>query len=90
MDLFENQWINKRPNYATFFANSTAFLQHRYWRHMEPDAYSVKPAPDALIAYGGAIKTSYERMDVIVGKALRLVGKMVQSLSVQPLVKKQI
>lgn len=73
-DLFEKQWSNKRPNYATFFANSTAFLQHRYWRHMEPEVYIAKPTPDALTAYGGAIEASYERMDVIVGKALRLVG----------------
>ena len=42
-DVFEHLWRTKHPDLAVFFSNSTAFLQHRYWRQMDPDAYEVKP-----------------------------------------------
>jgi hypothetical protein len=73
-DVFEKEYQRRRPDFATFFANSTAFLQHRYWRHMDPDAYQVKPSDDEMAAYGDAIETSYRHMDWLLGRAMRLVG----------------
>lgn len=73
-DVFESSYKKRRPDFATFFANSTAFLQHRYWRHMEPDAYEVKPSRQDLETYGGAIEESYRHMDDIVGRAVKLAG----------------
>lgn len=73
-DVFANTWSSRRPKFATFFANSTAFLQHRYWRHMEPDAYQVKPSEREMADFGDAVEDSYRHMDTIVGKAFDLVG----------------
>lgn len=73
-DIFEATYKKRRPDFATFFANSTAFLQHRYWRHMEPEAYQVKPSEQDLETYGGAIEESYRHMDGIVGRAIKLAG----------------
>jgi hypothetical protein len=73
-DVFEAEYRKRRPAFATFFANSTAFLQHRYWRHMQPDAYQVKPSAAELAAYGDAVEGSYRHMDKLVGRAMKLVG----------------
>jgi hypothetical protein len=73
-DVFEKEYQRRRPDFATWFANSTAFLQHRYWRHMDPDAYQVKPSEEEMAAYGDAIASSYRHMDWLLGRARRLVG----------------
>jgi len=73
-DVFEKEYQRRRPHFATFFANSTAFIQHRYWRHMEPEVFTVKPSEHDMQNYGDAIAASYRHMDQLVGKAMRLVG----------------
>lgn len=73
-DVFEKEYRRRKPDFATFFANSTAFLQHRYWRHMEPDVYQVKPSDADMQSYGDAIESSYRHMDWLLGRAMRLVG----------------
>lgn len=73
-DIFERDYARRRPQFATFFANSTAFLQHRYWRHMEPEKYQVKPSAEEMAAYGTAIEESYRHMDRLVARARKLVG----------------
>lgn len=73
-DVFEAEYRRRKPAFATFFANSTAFLQHRYWRHMEPDVYEVKPSAQDMENYGGAIEDSYRHMDRLLGRAMKLVG----------------
>ena len=88
-DVFEHLWRSRRPDLAVFFSNSTAFLQHRYWRHMEPEAYRVRPDAEALKTYGGAIRYGYEQMDRMVGKALAMADErtaiaFVTAISQQP------
>jgi hypothetical protein len=73
-DVFEKEYRRQKPDFATYFANSTAFLQHRYWRHMDPGAYQVKPSAADMKAYGSAIEDSYRHMDKLVGRAVKLVG----------------
>lgn len=73
-DVFEKEYQKRKPDFATFFANSTAFLQHRYWRHMEPEVYQVKPSQPEMDAYGDAIVSSYRHMDWLLGRGMRLVG----------------
>lgn len=73
-DVFSHEYRRLKPAFATFFANSTAFLQHRYWRHMEPEAYQVKPSAEEMAAYGDAIEASYCHMDMLVGRAMELAG----------------
>ncbi|MEO1019135.1 MAG: hypothetical protein AAFY56_15790, partial [Pseudomonadota bacterium] len=74
-DVFESAYKKQLPDFATFFANSTAFIQHRYWRHMEPEAYEVKPSAAHMKSYGNAVEDSYREMDKIVGRAMKLVGE---------------
>ncbi|HIP80315.1 MAG TPA: hypothetical protein EYH07_17885 [Kiloniellaceae bacterium] len=73
-DVFKHSYRKRRPDVAFFFANSVAFYQHRYWRHMAAEEYSVKPSGDELASYGDAIETGYRGLDLLVGDALRLVG----------------
>ncbi len=73
-DVFEASWKKQKPQFSTFFANSTAFLQHRYWRHMKPEQYRVKPSESEMDSYGDAVRASYRHMDQLVEKAQRLVG----------------
>lgn len=88
-DVFEHLWRARRPDIAVFFSNSTAFLQHRYWRHMEPAAYRVRPDEESISTYGGAIRYGYQKMDRMVGKALSMADGgtavlLVTALSQQP------
>jgi hypothetical protein len=88
-DVFEHLWRRRRPDLAVFFSNSTAFLQHRYWRHMEPEAYRVRPDAEAVLTYGNAIRYGYEQMDRMVGKALAMADErtaivFVTAISQQP------
>jgi hypothetical protein len=88
-DVFRHLWSNRRPDLAVFFSNSTAFLQHRYWRHMEPEAYDVKPSRESIETYGTAIRYGYQKMDRLVGDALSMadgqtVVALATALSQQP------
>jgi hypothetical protein len=88
-DVFRHLWTTRRPDLAVFFSNSTAFLQHRYWRQMEPDAFQVKPSRGSIETYGAAIRFGYQKMDRLVGDALRIVGEggtvvLATALSQQP------
>lgn len=73
-DVFRHLWSARRPDLAVFFSNSTAFLQHRYWRQMEPQAYEAKPSRESIATYGAAIRYGYQKMDRLVGDALRMAG----------------
>ena len=72
-DVFETEYRRRKPDFATFFSNSAAFLQHRYWRHMAPEAYDVKPSEADIAAFGGSIEESYRHIDRLIGRAMRLV-----------------
>jgi hypothetical protein len=62
-DMFCAYYRKLRPDLATFFINSTAHLQHAYWRYMEPEMFGGQPAPDDLKEYQGAILFGYQQMD---------------------------
>ncbi len=71
-DVFKKRYKRTTPTLAIFFGNSTAHLQHRYWRQMEPEAYEVKPSRASIQAYGAAILHGYKGMDQIVGEAFSM------------------
>jgi hypothetical protein len=88
-DVFSSYWKRGRPDFATFFLNSTAHYQHVYWRNMEPEHFTVKPAAGEQAVYQDAILYGYEQMDQIVGRLLGLAGAdttlmFATSLSQQP------
>jgi hypothetical protein len=91
-DLFRNIFIRLRPDFSSFFVNSTAHLQHAYWRHMEPEAFIVHPPPEEIDKYKNAILFGYQEMDSLLGKFIALAGKETQlvfatALSQQPYTK---
>jgi hypothetical protein len=61
-DIFRHYWKKKRPDFATFFLNSTAHFQHFHWREMEPHLFAAKN-----VATGehtkDAILVGYKAMD---------------------------
>ncbi len=79
-DVFENEYKRRQPDFATFFANATAFVQHRYWPTMksdvdvDADADEREPGEEEMAAYGDAVADSYRHMDEIVARGMRLVG----------------
>ncbi|MCA8999983.1 MAG: alkaline phosphatase family protein [Planctomycetaceae bacterium] len=71
-DVFEWYYRQHRPALATYFMNSTAHYQHRYWRNMDPDAFLIKPTAGEQRDYGKAIEYGYQQMDSVVERVLRL------------------
>jgi hypothetical protein len=87
-DVFRWYFRQIKPDLSTFFINSTAHFQHKYWRNMDPDSFSVKPS-QAEQNKCDAILFGYKQMDRIVGEALRLIDPktaliLVTALSQQP------
>jgi hypothetical protein len=74
-DVFRAYYRRTRPQFASFFANSVAHLQHSYWRHMDPGAFTIRPDAAEMAAYGDAIRTGYMAMDKIVGRFLSLARR---------------
>jgi hypothetical protein len=69
-DLF--RCLNRRlgVRFMTFFANSTAHLQHYYWRHMEPERFAAPPPPTDHPSLRGAVREGYRAMDALIGRFL--------------------
>ena len=63
MDVFRHYQRTLRPDFATYFINSTAHYQHAFWRHMDPSAFKVQPTESDLEAYGDAVLFGYQQMD---------------------------
>ena len=73
-DVFKFQYQKLAPNFSTFFLNSTAHLQHMYWRNMEPELFTLKPTAEEQATYAQAILFGYQQMDEMVGRFLDLAG----------------
>lgn len=76
LDLFSSLLKAKKPQFVTFFSNSTAHIQHTYWRHMEPEKFKVLPPQEEIDKYQAAIKTAYINHDVLLGKLMKLADKL--------------
>jgi hypothetical protein len=93
-DIFRHYYRRIHPDLATFFVNSTAHLQHAYWRHMEPDAFSLKPSKVELESYGGAVLFGYQSMDALLRRFCSLADPdttiiLCSALSQQPFLKRE-
>jgi hypothetical protein len=61
-DVFRHLNARFEVEFASFFSNSTAHLQHYFWRDMEPDRFDVAPvSADASLKH--AIRDAYVAMD---------------------------
>jgi hypothetical protein len=74
-DLFSAVYRSLQPALSTFFLNSTAHMQHMYWRHMEPDLFQAKPSAQEQEEYASAILYGYQEMDRLLARMLKLVGE---------------
>ena len=72
--MFRAQYKKLRPRFATLFLNSTAHLQHYYWRNMEPEAFTIQPTAQEQADFADAVPFGYRKMDEIVGECLALAG----------------
>lgn len=71
-DLFKHVYSRDQPEFATFFSNSVAHLQHTHWREFEPDKFVMKPSRKDLSEYRNAILYGYKQNDELVGRAMEL------------------
>lgn len=88
-DVFRHYYRRERPDFATFFINSTAHLQHAYWRDMDPAAFELKPSASHVEVYGGAVLFGYQAMDALLREFMALVDRdtilvLCSALSQQP------
>ena len=74
-DVFAHTWSRGLPDFASFFSNSIAHLQHSHWRCMDPAAFTVQPGAEELALYGDAIRFAYVEADRLVGRFLALAER---------------
>lgn len=91
-DIFAFYYKKLSPDFSTFFANSTAHLQHSYWRHMDPEQFTLKPSSEEMSKYANAVLFGYKKMDVLLGDIVNLAGRdarvvFATALSQQPYLK---
>lgn len=72
LDVFLHLYRKHRPEFATYFSNSTAHLQHAYWRFLEPERFSEPVSEADARAYGEAVKFGYMSMDAQLGRIMRV------------------
>lgn len=88
-DVFRYYYRKLRPGLATFFLNSTAHLQHKYWRNMEPEHFRIRPDSAEQAEYESAILFGYQQMDALLGRFMALASRdatlmLCTALSQQP------
>ncbi len=91
-DVFKHTYKKEKPDFSTFFLNSAAHFQHKYWRHMEPEKFVMKPDSSELSIYGNAVLYAYQSLDHVVKEALAMRDDetaivMCTALSQQPYTK---
>ncbi|MBT7583459.1 MAG: hypothetical protein HN572_10875, partial [Kordiimonadaceae bacterium] len=94
MDLFKNYYKKGDFDFTTFFANSTAHLQHAYWRFMEPEAFEIEASASDLAIYKDAVYFGYKSQDALIGEMLDMVDDntvliLASALSQQPFIKRE-
>jgi hypothetical protein len=66
-DVFRRHWLNARPDYSSFFLNSTAHFQHAFWHCAFPEQFPEAPSPSDQERFGSAILYGYKQMDRLLG-----------------------
>jgi hypothetical protein len=88
-DVFRAVYRRIKPRFSTFFLNSTAHMQHVYWRNMDPEQFTLAPRGDDQDHFATAILHGYQEMDDLVGRFFKLLGNdavivLATALSQQP------
>jgi hypothetical protein len=88
-DVFSAVFRRTQPAFSTFFLNSTAHMQHLYWRYLEPERFTLPLDRKKQLEYESSILEGYRAMDQLLGRMLTLVGEdaiviLATALSQQP------
>jgi hypothetical protein len=70
-DLFRYLNRRHRVRFASLFSNSTAHLQHYFWRDMDPAGFDEPPSKTADRSLRDAIRFGYRSMDRLLGRIVR-------------------
>jgi hypothetical protein len=73
-DVFRWYYRKAKPALSTFFLNSTAHLQHKYWRNLEPERFTIQPTVQEQERFDGAILYGYQQMDALLRRFFDLAG----------------
>lgn len=73
-DVFHHYYRRIRPHFSTFFLNSTAHLQHKFWRNMDPGPFKIKPSAAEQAELRDAVLFGYREMDRLLGRFMKLAG----------------
>jgi hypothetical protein len=73
-DVFRYYYRRVRPHFATFFLNSTAHLQHKFWRNMDPEPFKIRPSAGEQAELQNAVLFGYQQMDRLLGRMMALAG----------------
>jgi len=74
-DVFSAVFRRTQPAFSTFFLNSTAHMQHLYWRYLEPERFKLALDPKKEREYETSILEGYRAMDRLLGRMLALIGE---------------
>jgi len=92
MDMFIYYHDLYKPNFATFFTNSVAHIQHAYWRYFEPEKFELTADKPEFV---NAVKDAYVNIDYRLGQIMRYAlshnveVSIASALSQQPYVKEE-
>jgi hypothetical protein len=89
--VFKHYYLKERPEFATFFSNSTAHFQHHYWKDMDPEVF-WENLENVNQDQKDAILTGYKNMDEMLGRIVKLADDdtiivFVTALSQKPYLK---
>lgn len=93
-DVFRYYHRSLKPDFSTFFVNSTAHYQHMYWRHMSPELFVNRPSAAERAKYANAILFGYQEMDKLLGDFFEFENSgafliLATALSQQPYLKRE-
>jgi hypothetical protein len=72
MDVFLHYWRRLKPDFSTFFLNSTAHFQHAYFHLLEPDSFDLPASAFADDEHRDAILFGFQQMDRLLAEFMAL------------------
>jgi hypothetical protein len=71
-DIFSHYWRRLKPDFASFFINSTAHFQHAYFHLMRPESFGGLPARADDPVHKDAVLFGYQEMDKLLARFFEL------------------
>jgi hypothetical protein len=71
-DIFSHYWRRLKPDFASFFVNSTAHFQHAYFHLLRPEGFEGLLARADDPVHKDAVLFGYQEMDKLLGRFFEL------------------